>query len=488
MEKRKISIGWAETDITPQRPVMLFGQMYKRVSQYVKEPLKGTALVIENGEEQAVLVSLDITVPPETILVQVKSRLSGVEGLDVGKITVFVTHTHNAYDYGAPSLFPHEALLPKEIQESVAAPSDIMTHEEGNAFLTEKIVQLVKTAWAGRTAGSIGCASDYAAVGFNRRPVFRQQDGRDESVMYGAASKSNFRRFEGTVDHSAEMLYTWNAQGVLTGMLVNIPCPSQVYELHCFISSDYWHEVRDQLRKKLGDVFILPMCGAAGDQNPLDLVQISKHNERELELWNEQAGEVNRNIDMKGECVHIGERICDAVMRGLKRAENSKQDEVVLKHLVETLEFPIRQVEEAEAIEAKRTVESYIGQFSPANRMRPEDMVKMFEPCGVIQRWEQQRQSKKARFEFHAIRIGDTAIVTNPFELFVEYGLRVKARAKSNQTLLVQMADACGGYLPTEAAVMGGSYSSKPASTLCGPECGDLLCENLINKITLLFE
>jgi hypothetical protein len=488
MDKRKINIGWAETDITPQRPVMLFGQMYKRVSQYVKEPLKGTALVIENGEEQAVLVSLDITVPPETIMEEVKSRLTDIEGLDAGKIIVFVTHTHNAYDFGAPSLFPHEEMLPRDIQASVSTPPDVMTHGEGNAFLTEKIVELVKSAWAGRKAGSISCASDYAAVGFNRRSVFRQQDGQDESVMYGAASKSNFRRFEGTVDHSAEMLYTWDTEGSITGVLINIPCPSQVYELHCFISSDYWHEVRDQLRKKLGDIFILPMCGAAGDQNPLDLVQISKHNERELELWNEQAGEVSRNIDMKDECVRIGERICDAVTRGLKRAGNNLQDEVILKHLVETIEFSIRQVEEAEAIEAKRMVESYIGQFSPENKMRPEDMVKMFEPCGVIKRWEQQCQSKKARFEFHVIRIGDTVIVTNPFELFVEYGLRIKARAKSNQTILVQLADVCGGYLPTEAAVMGGSYSSKPASTLCGADSGDLLCERLIEKIALLFK
>ena len=117
--------------------------------------------------------------------------------------------------------------------------------------------------------------------------------------MYGDCSKEDFLRFEGTVDHSVNVLYTWDEEGKLTGAAVNVPCPAQVMELHYFISADYWHYARKHIREKLGDIFILPLCGAAGDQNPLDLVRISKDNGEELKAWSSQTGEVFRNIDMR---------------------------------------------------------------------------------------------------------------------------------------------------------------------------------------------
>ena len=283
------------------------------------------------------------------------------------------------------------------------------------------------------------------------------------------------------------MLYTWDTDGALTGILINIPCPSQVYELHSFISSDYWYEARQQIREKLGSVFILPLCGASGDQNPLDLVRISKANEKELDLWNAQTGEVERNIDMKQECIDIGSRITDAVMRGMQKASDNIEYSFVFEHRARMIEFPIRQVGEQEAMQAKKQVDEYIAQFSSENRMQAQDMVKMFEPCGIIQRWEQQQQSETAIFPFHIIRIGDTAVMTNPFELFVEFGLRIKARSKSPQTIIAQLSNAAGGYLPTQTAVSGGSYSSKPASTLLGPDSGDILCEKVLSEIEALF-
>jgi hypothetical protein len=87
----------------------------------------------------------------------------------------------------------------------------------------------------------------------------------------------------------------------------------------------------------------------------------------------------------------------------------------------------------------------------------------------------------------HLIRIGNIAFATNPFELFHEFGLRIKARVKAEQVFVVQLANGIGGYLPTEAAVAGGSYSSKPASTTCGPESGDLLVEVTLEKLNKMW-
>ena len=83
--------------------------------------------------------------------------------------------------------------------------------------------------------------------------------------------------------------------------------------------------------------------------------------------------------------------------------------------------------------------------------------------------------------------LGTLAIATNPFELFVEFGQRIKARAKARQVMLCQLSNGLGGYLPTHAAVDGGSYSSKPASTVCGPEGGEALIEKTLETIDEMF-
>jgi len=51
--------------------------------------------------------------------------------------------------------------------------------------------------------------------------------------------------------------------------------------------------------------------------------------------------------------------------------------------------------------------------------------------------------------EIHAIRLGDMAIATNRFELYLDFGIRIKARSKAVQTFVVQLA---GPSLKTEKA------------------------------------
>jgi AraC-like DNA-binding protein len=166
--------------------------------------------------------------------------------------------------------------------------------------------------------------------------------------MYGDCSLDNFRHYEGTVDHSIDVLYTWNEAGELTGVAVDIPCPSQVHELHYYTTADYWTSVRKYLKDSFGDVYVLPMCGAAGDQNPLNLTLISKNNKEELIHWNAQATEVIRNIDLNKECDAIGRRVRDAVLRSYEEAKDNIQTDPVLKTKAIEIELPLRKVSKEE--------------------------------------------------------------------------------------------------------------------------------------------
>jgi hypothetical protein len=101
----------------------------------------------------------------------------------------------------------------------------------------------------------------------------------------------------------------------------------------------------------------------------------------------------------------------------------------------------------------------------------------------VQERYEMEKRQPKMPIEVHITRIGDIVFATNPFELYLDYGIRIKARSKAIQTFLVQLTGS-GSYLPPVRSTLGGSYGAVPASTLMGPEGGQELVEKTLEMIS----
>ncbi|MBO7678063.1 MAG: hypothetical protein J6S75_00190, partial [Thermoguttaceae bacterium] len=91
----------------------------------------------------------------------------------------------------------------------------------------------------------------------------------------------------------------------------------------------------------------------------------------------------------------------------------------------------------------------------------------------------------------HVLRIGDLAICSNPFELYTDYAVQIKARSKAVQTIIIQLTapiDKGGqGYVPSRYAVQGGGYGAIPQSNSIGAEGGQLYTEKTIEAINSLF-
>ena len=484
---KQIRIGWAQTDITPDRPVYVIGQLYSRISSYVHDPLTATCLVLENGEEQMILVSCDIASVPTMHIPNILSRISA-EGLDKSRIVFNAIHTHNSSLYSQnTTLEVYFKSVLGDLCPEPEEPANILKDDELAGFFVEKMAELIEDAWEARMPGGVSMAHDYAAVAFNRRPQF-MVDGKIESRMYGTCSEDNFLGYEGSSDHSADMLYTWDLCGNLTGVLTCIPCPAQVYGLHEFISADFWGEARSRIREELGNIYVLPLCGAAGDQNPLDLTRISKDNVEELKVWNAQEKAVMRNIDMLEECQDIGDRITDAVVRGYRKAKNYIETRPVFKTNCFTMDVALRTVDKADVDAAQARIDAIKAQYAPGEKMDEGAMIRCFEDIGYLNRWKLQQQSDRFEFPIFVFRLGKAVFATNPFELYVDYSFRMKARCKARQAFIIQLSsNAKGGYLPTRAAVAGGSYGSKPVSMLVGPDGGDELVEKTLKAMDELF-
>ena len=471
----RLLIGWAMNDITPIGPASLYGQYYERISEYVQSPLKVTACAIESIDgntvkEQAVMVSMDLLCPLKALQDKLKKEVhSLIPDFDVRKLFLNATHTHSA-------------------------PYPDVESDYGK-FLLQQLIQVVVSAWDQRTPAGVSSVYGYAVVGHNRRVQYA--DGTTE--MYGDTGRTDFIGLEASVDSGVGMLYCWDVNKNLTGIIMNVSCPAQVTESKYYVSADYWSEVRKQLNESYGkDIFILAQCGAAGDISPRDLPK--KYKVGEPDMW-----------DVPG-IIEIGKRLVHTINNLYPLAQNTIKIEVDFQHAVKDIEIPTRRVSEEEYMEAfklsteihSREPEDKDSSDTAWNRFLKEvtdnEKKLRFGPWdnknsdygivrkkdAVIEQYKNQEINLTYNMELHVIRLGEIAIASNSFELFVDYGFRIAAQSKASLTFIVQLSCDYCDYLATEKALQGGGYSAM--ANFVGADGGDVLVKETVNLINSMWE
>ena len=499
-------IGWASADITPDKPVIIHGQFHARISEGVMDPVTATALAIESGKgessEKAIMISCDLVFISNDLRDAVRKLLKkSLPELDPTMIIMNGTHTHSGPQYSASREVVNELTpgftVTSDIKSVYGIELDAMEFSDCRDFLSEQIAKAAEQAWKNRKPGGISYGLGQAVVGHNRLEV--ELSGK--SVMYGKTDTPSFSHIEGYEDHSANLLYTWDKNSKLTGVVINIACPSQVSESEYLISADYWHDTRLEVRKRLGnDVYILPQCSAAGDQSP-HLMVGAKGEERMQQLLGDDNVKTGRGS--MGRRKQIASYIADAVTSVILPVKDNIEWNPYFKHRMEIVELSRRllssedvnkEVEEAERW--KKQYEKMLLEINnnPEMKQKPRWYVnvtiahrRMLRGYGVKSRYELQKIRPKMPIEVHVLRLGDVAIATNPFELYLDYGIRIKGRSPAVQTFLVQLSGH-GTYLPSARAIAGGSYGAIPASTLTGPEAGQELVEKTLEMINSFWQ
>jgi len=476
-----VGIGWAGADLTPERAVLIAGQFHARVSEGVADAITATALALDGGSDHAVMVSCDFVCIPDALRDAVRSRLPALcPGLDPMKVVFNATHTHTGPEVRTPTAEGGHT------STGTGVDLDAMPVGDYVEFAVERIAQAIAEAWTSRRPGEVAFGQDYAVIGRNRRWV--NTDG--ESTMYGNTDTPAFSHIEGYEDHSVGVLATRNDEGALTGLVVNVPCSSQVSEQAFVLSADYWYETRRELRRRLGDgLFLLPQCSAAGDQSP-HLLYDKAAAERMLRLREHSPRQA------------IAQRIANAVEATLACTGTEFKGGPVLKHEVESLGLPMAVLTESDVQTATKEADRLHDQYQEEKRKLEADPASRQEPrwyCpvtrayrrmkwfqGVSRRFEAQERGETLPAEVHVLRLGEVVFATNPFEYYLDFGIYIKARSKATQTFLVQLAGP-GTYVPSRRSVSGGGYGSIPASNPVGPEGGRQLAEITIGVIDRLW-
>jgi hypothetical protein len=270
---------------------------------------------------------------------------------------------------------------------------------------------------------------------------------------------------DGPIDPELGVIRVDEKDGEPLALLVNFACHATTMPIgNTLLSSDYPGIVTSFIEKvKKGSVAMF-LQGACGDINPI--------------------------LTKTGMIEQVGESLATEALKTSKNMKVSKEAAITSK--IKSLKLPLRVLSSQEL---KAIINEYNPKISSANEFE-RGLGKVF--CD----WAYSLQKKLdigteswLEIEIQAMRIGDIILVAQPAEMFVEFGLGVKANSAYRNTFVVGYANDCIGYIPDEEDYKRGTglnslsgYAANMAPALWDnfpfmSDAGKLLKDALINLI-----
>ncbi len=495
----KVKIGWAKNEYSLDVPCNINGQMYMRRSQGIHDPLYVTALAIDGGENQDAIIfcAIDMTVLRGGIIQATVDYIKEHRpDIPAEAIIMNATHTHTSMD------------VTTKLEKFIDG-SPLYNSTKTVPHLTNIIIKTVIEAWDNRKTGAVAYGYGYAVVAHSRRVVYSVDKGKviktidtqnGHAVMYGKTNDPTFSGYEAGADHFLNAMFTFDENEKLTGMIINIPCPSQTSEHFLKLSADYWCEVRKGVEETFGEgVFVLPQCAAAGDLSPR-ILHYKKAQERRMAL---KYGLVydfrtcGKNLDEEykkcmAERYDIAERILDGVKDVYSWAKKDIQSEIAVRHERMDTEVSRRMITPEEAQECRDNLEMLktytfdtegLTEFE-INKQKNKISSAVSRNKVALERYEEQDNNRTIPTILHAVQIGEIGFCTNRFEYYMDFMHRIQARSPFIQTFVVQLAGCEGGsYLPTERANANKGYGCTLFSNQVGPEGGQEIVEKSLQML-----
>ena len=242
-EKGSLRAGAAKVEITPPEDAALPMSGYagrEEGHSGVHDPLFFRAIVVDDGQRQAALVSGDMLFIPHAVWERVVPRISKATGIEPDYVLLSATHTH-----GAPTPSPTDGANPK-LDAYLAGVHD-------------KIVDVVKEAQSKLAPARMGAGAGEARVNMNRRA--RTADG---GWWLG-------QNPDGVSDKTVRVVKFETLEGRTLALYVNYGVHGTVLgSRNTKITGDLPGATSRFVETQLGGDVVVPWTsGAAGDQNPI---------------------------------------------------------------------------------------------------------------------------------------------------------------------------------------------------------------------------
>ena len=450
--RAELRAGTAVVDITPQEwPLAPRGSFTPRPMDSAHDPLKVRCLVLDDGNTSIALAVVDSCMVHRDVLDPAKREASKATGIPAEHMLVSATHTHSApfanAQHGTPQELAYQKRLLNGIVEAIVQAAENR--------------QLAKAGWSGY---------DLPDEVFNRRwflkpgTVPTNPFGEDTDIVKMNPPRNNNILINpaGPTDPEVSVLYVTNAKRRPLAVFAS-------YSLHYVgntggqMSADYFGEFVRLMPVRLGspaEGFVAMLSnGTSADVN-----NINFRNPRPRREPYEQIR-------------IVAGKTADAATRAVRQIDSPsddltlamKQREITLKHRVPTAE----QIERAkEIVEIDAEGEKKLPRLAKAYAQRTLKLAEEPPTTKVL---------------IQAVRIGDLAICTLPFEVFTEIGLELKDKSPAADTFVMSLANGGYGYLPTPEQHQFGGYETWLTTNKVQKDASVILVDNLLEMLGEIF-
>jgi len=403
---KHLRIGFARTDITPPNPAPNYRGKILQLPPDGEPRLECIASVISVGQETVSVVSLDALCISRELVLRIRERASLLNGINAPtNLVIAATHTHCA-----PHLAPAftEGVAPDPMYSDIVSERVVRTLEEAISNMCE----------AELFAGKAKCPG----FEFNRR--FMRKDGRVVTTL--ASESVTGLESCGGIDDEIPFWFFKSASGDPLGAIFSYPCHNNAARSP-FMSPDIAGYCRQAMAEKLGGGFTgLMLAGACGDVTWVDPVERPSGGSELAE--------------------RIGRRVADSVLNATENAEAIEVD--TLRYLSRIMVIADRLPSESSYCDDGCRGSSQEEMEVQKKRYAPEREA------------VESRGATSAAVEVSALVLRDTALVTNPAELFVGLGLKIRSCSPFPVTMVVELANGYVGYVPSERDFELGGYET----------------------------
>jgi neutral ceramidase len=426
----QLRAGVARAFVTPQLGIYLIGYADRGSGcRSIHDDLTATALILDDGATQLVIIALDMLALNERIVERVRTGIVERWHIPPEQVMVCCSHTHSG-----PIAYADEKSKRKERQ-----------FIDG---LVDKLVAVVGEALVEQVAVSAAWARGEAHIAINRREL-----SPDGTMVIGV-------NLDGPVDRSLNVLqlcHQGSGQPLVT--LVNLACHATVLGPSSYAVSAEWPGVmRRQVEETLGGLCMF-LQGATGNLNP-----------------NHEWGDDDLQV-----MEQLGRNVAEQVLGNLTALKPFTA--TPLRARSESTWLPITPQMRPDG-SGPLTYKEVLAKYAGIPKFMVDRVLKARYPWKTS--LEQRDGQWHVPMEIQAFRLGDCVVVAHAAEVFNEIGGAIKNESPAPITLFAGYSNGCVGYLPTATEHARGGYEVELSPYIYRmPGLLDPGCEALVTEQTL---